>query len=720
LSLDHEGGAKKGGTPNEIISESFNSASVRLVHFNAPLSFSSSTAKAATETKRMRPRISAVLGVVLVLWAIALFAVIRRPSSASPNRNKNVYDESVAQRLRERELWRGGEGDEGRDVLEFERSVGRTRPPLPASWGGGGGRARKIGDETDPSRPSETSKPAPPVPAPAEKPPVGPAERRGETVDDPESAAQAKAEDESAPRIPNNPLAGEDEDGLGPEIDPPVLPERPKNPEYEPWHARMARAVDDYADAREKRDGLEKGAFRFKLEDIKALEKLPALEWRISKPVVVQVGCRIAYSHAMFDSAAWMCPKNCTIKRAPVPGKFPNAGLARGLSTNVKTKAKRMDDAFLSLASPASTARSVDPEFREAFELAKNHTPADMIFDWDCCRAQNTYRETPTQLYGSMCQEAQASSGRIWWQTPNHLSADIRGSYRLDEDVPMTYTEWYQVPDGWTLADDDKGRQDAAVKVRKAKELSQNPSSTPDDKHLSWLGDLAEKFREPTQYDGMVRTWSDYMRPMFAPAKDIARKRSFVRNSTNPAEQGLVLFVHGNCASKTKREMWVKGLSGFHARGRCLKNAEAVVAEEGEHRDSAKVRMASEYKFLASLENTEAPWYVTEKSFEAYLAGAVPIILGDKYSKYFTPDEHSAIKVRDFGTPEQLNDFLVNLDRDDEAYMKFHAFRQRGVTRSFVKVMFYSWMTVGCQMCEMAAHDYKSTLPATRHPPVEK
>lgn len=350
------------------------------------------------------------------------------------------------------------------------------------------------------------------------------------------------------------------------------------------------------------------------------------------------------------------------------------------------------------------------------------HRPADMIFDWDCCMTdKNTYREYDGQPWASSCQESEAHAARRWWKSNLHLEAPIRGSYRLDEDWPLTYTEWFQVPDGWTRADDHDGRLAAAAEI-KAVELERDRAelgSTNDSEveKLKLARDEKDRFREPRPREGAVRTWSDYMRPMFAPV-DMSRKRSLRSNTT--AGGGLVLFAHNNCGTKTKREVTAKGFVGLHARGKCLRNTPPIPVQAGENRDSAKVRAASEYKFLSSLENTASPFYATEKSFEAYLAGTIPIVWGHEWYKNFTPDAHSAIAVNEFDDIQALNKHLEELDNDDAKYLEYHAFRERGVTAEFVKVMFYSWMTVGCQLCEMAAHDYRSTKPATDTPRLDE
>lgn len=77
------------------------------------------------------------------------------------------------------------------------------------------------------------------------------------------------------------------------------------------------------------------------------------------------------------------------------------------------------------------------------------------------------------------------------------------------------------------------------------------------------------------------------------------------------------------------------------------------------------------YKFYLSIENTNCNDYVTEKMQRPYTNGIVPIIDGPKdYSRYLATN-HSAIRMDDFATPEQLADFINELDQDDARYLTY-------------------------------------------------
>ncbi|MFA1688152.1 glycosyltransferase family 10 [Candidatus Rickettsia barbariae] len=79
----------------------------------------------------------------------------------------------------------------------------------------------------------------------------------------------------------------------------------------------------------------------------------------------------------------------------------------------------------------------------------------------------------------------------------------------------------------------------------------------------------------------------------------------------------------------------------------------------------------SKCKFVIAFENKTSEGYVTTKPFQAYLAGAVPIIYyADKsYIKDVNPN--SVIFVKDY-SEEDLYNYIIPVDKDDEKYYKIY------------------------------------------------
>lgn len=89
-----------------------------------------------------------------------------------------------------------------------------------------------------------------------------------------------------------------------------------------------------------------------------------------------------------------------------------------------------------------------------------------------------------------------------------------------------------------------------------------------------------------------------------------------------------------------------------------------------------KLETIGRYRFCLALENSIAPDYVTEKMFDALLAGVVPVYLGAPNAAEFVP-EHSFIDAASFATPAELAAYLRQLIETPEAYEAYFAWRSK-------------------------------------------
>ncbi|XP_041476736.1 uncharacterized protein LOC121424914 [Lytechinus variegatus] len=88
----------------------------------------------------------------------------------------------------------------------------------------------------------------------------------------------------------------------------------------------------------------------------------------------------------------------------------------------------------------------------------------------------------------------------------------------------------------------------------------------------------------------------------------------------------------------------------------------------------------SDYKFNLALENSQCPEYITEKFwYNALLTGSVPIVYGPSKKDYerLAPP-HSFIHFDDFKTVQEFVDYINLLDRNDELYLEYFAWRRVG------------------------------------------
>jgi hypothetical protein len=142
------------------------------------------------------------------------------------------------------------------------------------------------------------------------------------------------------------------------------------------------------------------------------------------------------------------------------------------------------------------------------------------------------------------------------------------------------------------------------------------------------------------------------------------------------------------------------------------------------------------YKFYLAFENSDCEDYVTEKLYNAFLAGAIPIVRGPPdYSRYI-PTNHSVIHTRDFQSPKDLAAFLTELLADEARYqfvfLHFMGylfvpyftlishrsyFHFRGHPELFTSAFNDTWNgktnSFGwCKMCETLVAAHKTRLPS--------
>ena len=95
-------------------------------------------------------------------------------------------------------------------------------------------------------------------------------------------------------------------------------------------------------------------------------------------------------------------------------------------------------------------------------------------------------------------------------------------------------------------------------------------------------------------------------------------------------------------------------------------------------RGSPTALLYGRYKFTLAFENSIVPDYVTEKFYEPLAAGSVPVYRGTEDVSELAPAEGCYIDARDFASGRELGRYLDYLDGDDEAYLRYHRWRDRG------------------------------------------
>ncbi len=116
---------------------------------------------------------------------------------------------------------------------------------------------------------------------------------------------------------------------------------------------------------------------------------------------------------------------------------------------------------------------------------------------------------------------------------------------------------------------------------------------------------------------------------------------------------------------------------------------------------AAKIEVIGRHKFTLAFENSVAPDYVTEKFFDPLVAGSVPVYLGAPNVADFAPGPHSYIDTADFSGPDDLARYLDHLDRHDDEYQAYLAWKDDGLSDGFRRLVEGTWSRPFCRLAEL-------------------
>ena len=159
--------------------------------------------------------------------------------------------------------------------------------------------------------------------------------------------------------------------------------------------------------------------------------------------------------------------------------------------------------------------------------------------------------------------------------------------------------------------------------------------------------------------------------------------------------KNAIAYVNSNCATNTGRDDLVKEIAGvlepfgvpLHSFGACLNNMPLS------SRADSKIDTLRLYKFCVAIENSEDKHYVTEKLYDALVAGCVPIYFGAPNVLEYVPHADAIIDVRALGGVRRTAEEIARLAADGDAYASKHAWRQRPETWSdgFKRLQAQTW-----------------------------
>lgn len=150
-----------------------------------------------------------------------------------------------------------------------------------------------------------------------------------------------------------------------------------------------------------------------------------------------------------------------------------------------------------------------------------------------------------------------------------------------------------------------------------------------------------------------------------------------VKTESSPA-----VYIASNANDRSGRHAYVAELMR-HLRvdcyGACHRNR-TLADDDGQ---AVKLATIARYRFTLAFENSIARDYVTEKFYDALIAGSVPVVLGAPNVGEFAPADPSYVDVNDFPAPADLASFLVEVAGDESRYAKYLAWKSGGFRPAF-------------------------------------
>ena len=151
-------------------------------------------------------------------------------------------------------------------------------------------------------------------------------------------------------------------------------------------------------------------------------------------------------------------------------------------------------------------------------------------------------------------------------------------------------------------------------------------------------------------------------------------------------EASPVAYFDSNKWASNKRSVYVAELMKHvkvDSYGRTLRN-KTLPEDKGR---ATKLETIARHKFTLAIENSSTKDYVTEKFYDPLVAGSVPVYLGAPNIEDFVPADDCFIKISDFAGPRELAEYLTMLDRDDEQYNRYFAWKQKPLEQSFLDLV---------------------------------
>lgn len=193
-------------------------------------------------------------------------------------------------------------------------------------------------------------------------------------------------------------------------------------------------------------------------------------------------------------------------------------------------------------------------------------------------------------------------------------------------------------------------------------------------------GPLQEPYMQHFDYTSSYRADADI--PYFSMITDTTGNFStkLIREQTVPflekSSNAMMSVWLSNCNfDGTGRMSIISHLQSFGisvaSYGACNHNADLDPNLVGLDRGHQLISMSRKHLFLFAAENSDCPYYHTEKIYHAFMASVVPVYLGDSKTLDEYVPRHSVIKANDFESVQALADYLKKVASDERLYNSY-------------------------------------------------
>ena len=187
----------------------------------------------------------------------------------------------------------------------------------------------------------------------------------------------------------------------------------------------------------------------------------------------------------------------------------------------------------------------------------------------------------------------------------------------------------------------------------------------------------------------------------------------------------IVSYVSRNC--RPERDALVQRLMryvGVACLGKCLHNTAWPFPKASYPYWQEKLIAIQRYKFTLALQGFDGGALISEKLYDAFAAGTVPVFFGvsRRVVERFAPAPHSFVHVDDYPSLEDLGRALVAYGANDDAYNALHAWRRAPPSQQFCRLLSTNINSLACRVCDKVARGQGHDAPATHGgsmPPVE-